>query len=298
VEAEVTLNRHVGEMAHRAVTVETPGTLTIETSGGRILTVSIFNADGENVGNMTSNDVNKPGGGSLAVSGGTYYISFRNNASEGANLRLTANFEHVCAWGEWEEVQGAACDTEGRRERTCGYCPAVDVSVVPASGCNWGEWVTTREPSCTHNGIRERECQNDCGEEELDTISMLECSWSSWVTTRATCIADGNRTRKCTNCDTSEVEVLPATGFGGTGACAECGTTSRQVGDINGNGIVDVNDALAILRYLVGLPSRIDTSDCAMKAALIINPHGDEPTVQDALAVLRHLVGLSSALDD
>jgi Leucine-rich repeat (LRR) protein len=67
-----------------------------------------------------------------------------------------------------------------------------------------------------------------------------------------------------------------------------------------------VNDAIAILRYSVGLPTVLNDCDCcdnddgrcdvAWMAALIVSEH--EPGVADAIQVLRHSVGLSSVLDE
>jgi hypothetical protein len=55
-----------------------------------------------------------------------------------------------------------------------------------------------------------------------------------------------------------------------------------------------VTDALAILRYLVGLSSQISDCTDARAAANIVNPQSDEPNIVDGLQILRYLVGLSS----
>jgi hypothetical protein len=67
-----------------------------------------------------------------------------------------------------------------------------------------------------------------------------------------------------------------------------------------------VNDAIAILRYSVGLPTVLNDCDCcdnddgrcevAWMAALIVSEH--EPGVADAIQVLRHSAGLPSTLDE
>jgi hypothetical protein len=69
------------------------------------------------------------------------------------------------------------------------------------------------------------------------------------------------------------------------------------IGHVLGNEKIGVGDALAILRYLVGLSSPIATNSESRAAANITTPGLGEPTVKDALAILRYCVGLPSALD-
>jgi hypothetical protein len=81
-----------------------------------------------------------------------------------------------------------------------------------------------------------------------------------------------------------------------------------SMGDVNGDGIVTVQDALQILRYLVGLSSVLNgnqsfpqgvtgTIENALRAARIFDLRAERPTVQDALQILRYLVGLSNFID-
>jgi hypothetical protein len=67
------------------------------------------------------------------------------------------------------------------------------------------------------------------------------------------------------------------------------------IGDVDNNGEIQVQDAIAILRHMVGLPSQIEEGNRAWQAAIITG--GSAPQVQDAIAILRRLVGLPSALD-
>jgi hypothetical protein len=64
----------------------------------------------------------------------------------------------------------------------------------------------------------------------------------------------------------------------------------------NENGIV-IQDALQILRLLVGLENVIETCDNARAAANITNPGLGDPSIQDALQILRFLVGLPNLID-
>jgi hypothetical protein len=83
--------------------------------------------------------------------------------------------------------------------------------------------------------------------------------------------------------------------------CVECGRLGGRFGfgNVTGGEQPAVQDALAILRQLVGLPSAIDGNNDARIAANIVNPANDgNPTVQDALQILRKLVGLPNMIDN
>jgi hypothetical protein len=67
-------------------------------------------------------------------------------------------------------------------------------------------------------------------------------------------------------------------------------------GDVLGRGeIGGVEDAIQILRYLVGLPSALDNCQAARSAASFTN--GVEPDVKDAIALLRNAMGLPTILN-
>jgi Leucine-rich repeat (LRR) protein len=59
----------------------------------------------------------------------------------------------------------------------------------------------------------------------------------------------------------------------------------------------DVQDALAILRFVVGLPSPISVCNHARAAANITSPLLSNPTLNDAVAILRFAIGLPGRLD-
>jgi hypothetical protein len=89
--------------------------------------------------------------------------------------------------------------------------------------------------------------------------------------------------------------------------CEDCGHLGGKFGFGNVRGRTnddgtpaapDVQDALAILRQLVGLLSVIDDNEDARIAANIVTPGAEgNPSVQDALQILRFLVGLSNMID-
>ena len=69
------------------------------------------------------------------------------------------------------------------------------------------------------------------------------------------------------------------------------------LGDVTGTGTVEIEDALQILRSVVGLSNVIDDNDIALMAANITNrgKKVDAPEVADALQILRSIVGLPTA---
>jgi hypothetical protein len=69
-----------------------------------------------------------------------------------------------------------------------------------------------------------------------------------------------------------------------------------QIGDINGDGKVDIMDALEILKYLVGMNGSIDGCAIAKIASLTTEASEEtgEPTIMDALEILKFLVAMDS----
>jgi hypothetical protein len=99
--------------------------------------------------------------------------------------------------------------------------------------------------------------------------------------------------------DGAQIGELPAfarSGYTFRGWFAELGFVH---GDVNGDGNIDVSDALQILRFLVGLPNIIAAEgegSNAWNAALIVSE--TQPQVNDALQILRKLVGLPNQIAD
>jgi hypothetical protein len=75
-----------------------------------------------------------------------------------------------------------------------------------------------------------------------------------------------------------------------------------RFGDVDGDGKLTHNDAIQIYRYLVNLPSIIDTCPRAQLAANVRQRVSGgqmvKPEVQDAVQIGRRIVGLNSVLDD
>ncbi len=63
--------------------------------------------------------------------------------------------------------------------------------------------------------------------------------------------------------------------------------TEKKYGDVTGNGEISVQDAIMVLRHIVGL-IELDTEQ--LVRAMVSG--GESLTVQDAIQILRHIVGL------
>ena len=83
----------------------------------------------------------------------------------------------------------------------------------------------------------------------------------------------------CDNCDKCKPEVAPNAG---------------KLGHVLGNATVGTSDALEILKYIVKLPTPINTCNNAKKAATIM---GSSITTADALEILKHIVKLPNKID-
>jgi hypothetical protein len=81
------------------------------------------------------------------------------------------------------------------------------------------------------------------------------------------------------------------------GNCEECGfIVEVRFGFVTESEEISINDAIEILKWLVGLDNLIDGSEVAFNNARITGD--DEPTINDAVEILKWLVGLDSELDE
>jgi hypothetical protein len=201
--------------------------------------------------------------------------------------------------------------------RLCGFddcrrCnPDVWVPCNPSIGCGWRDCSVCNgrphSPSCNPG--------NACG-----SAGCLTCNpvWSGCNTLNP-CGFDF-----CIRCNLPCSPVRPCEEDGCDGCTSEdeedecptieiikrhcCEKCRRQVvntqtiivivimpGDVRGTGNVGVQDALQILRYVVGLDSVIANCESAFNAARITG--GVRPGARDALQILRRQVGLPSLLD-
>ena len=99
--------------------------------------------------------------------------------------------------GDWITMKEASCTESGSRQRSCINCDIVETETVEALGHEW------QGTSCTEPNV----CKNCNATEEAKNHSLSE--WT--IEKEATCTAEGNKTRYCTNdgCNYRENELLP-----------------------------------------------------------------------------------------
>jgi hypothetical protein len=153
-----------------------------------------------------------------------------------------ANFNHACiiVWGR-TMVLDSSNNTIGGHRFTIHHAPDV------CRSHDFRSWTTTSAATCTRSGSRTRSCRN-CNHTETETIPALGHRWgTSRVVTPPTHQANGSASRSCTRSSCNRTETTPIRRL----------IHAYDPGDVNGDGSITVQDALQILRFLVGLPSPV-----------------------------------------
>jgi hypothetical protein len=68
----------------------------------------------------------------------------------------------------------------------------------------------------------------------------------------------------------------------------------RVLGDVNGDGTVNIGDVIEILKSLAGMKNIINDCNNAEQAAFITG--GEKPTIADAVEILRYLAGMTNRI--
>ena len=219
--------------------------------------------------------------------------------------------------GAATETVEATCSTEGYSVYTCSVCnnPFHD-DIVPATGKHTPaeERKNVKPATCTEKGYTGDVVCKDCetvitkGEEIAakghtpdgagkvtaatcteDGYTTYHCSVCNtdytvagdkalghdyqWVTTKeATETEDGLEEHKCTRCgDVDDTKVIPAT------------SSDVKYGDANGDGIINIDDAIAVLRH----NSELDTIEGVNFKAADVDGNGNLE-VADAIYILSY----------
>lgn len=128
--------------------------------------------------------------------------------------------------------------TEGSH---CSHCGKVLTAqtVIPTTEHAWDEGTVTIPASCTEPGAKTLTC-TACKATKTETIPATGVhTWNDGeVTVRATCDAEGTMTYTCTVCGGTKTEPIPAIG--------------SLLGDVNGDGTVNITDMALVYQYLTG----------------------------------------------
>ncbi|MDR0913972.1 MAG: dockerin type I domain-containing protein [Oscillospiraceae bacterium] len=164
----------------------------------------------------------------------------------------------------------ATCTTDGEVYRTCSVCNEEETKVIPATGHNFGEWQISTPATCTTDGEETRTCSN-CGEEETKVIPATEHVWGEWkIKTQPTETSDGVKHRICSVC--GEEETRPY-------------KFKYLLGDANEDGIVSIDDATEIQKYLAKMVPYLEAAACDVDGDGTI-AIGDATEIQKYLAVI------------
>ena len=113
-------------------------------------------------------------------------------------------------YGEWVVLSEATCTTEGKQERKCKHCEAVQSEVIGILDHSL-EKVPGYEATCTEKGLTDGMKCTVCGlvTEEQKDIAALKHKYGEWeVTKQPTCETQGTRQKKCTRCNDTKRETL------------------------------------------------------------------------------------------
>ncbi len=190
---------------------------------------------------------------------------------KGSERRDCANCDHyetrdVAATGHSHTavVIKPTCTEQGYTTHTCGCGDSYVDSYVPATGHSFGNWVETKAPTCTEKGQERRDCAN-CDHYETRDVAATGHSHTA-VATKPTCTTQGYTTYTCHCGDSYVDDYVDATGHHYEGGfCTECGAEEVRyvLGDVNGDGRINVLDAGLIVSYYTGVKALDETQQLA-----------------------------------
>jgi hypothetical protein len=186
----------------------------------------------------------------------------------------------------------------------CGQCTECIPERCPLHPAQPLGWCIACNPRCpTHPDRRQSDCcecypNADCGNDDCEKCNPpAECPCDN-----PDCETCGS-SAECP-CTDPECKVCNPDPDCECKNCSDCGFLGgpRGFGRVTGGSAVVVDDAIEILKWIVGLPNQINpqgnVNADAMAAAVIVTPGAAQPSVDDAIDILKWLVGLPSVLRD
>ncbi len=165
----------------------------------------------------------------------------------------------------------ATCVAAGKTEEVvCADCGAhiSGGETIKALGHDYK--TVTVESTCEKAGTTTTTCSR-CDYKDVKALPLKEHTRSEWITdTPATATENGSKHIECTVCHkVLETATIPKTG--------------RPVGDANGDGKIDTNDAIAVMRY----DALLETLSDEAIAAADVNGDGKVDII-DAILILQY----------
>ena len=173
---------------------------------------------------------------SFAADNEDFFIVYRPD-------EYASHTEHTA---EVTESVEPTCTENGFTEGShCGICGEVIVAqeAIPATGHSYESSVTA--PTCTEQGFTAHTCQW-CDDSYVDSFVPAGHTWDEgMITKEPTTEQDGEKIYTCTSCGETVAEIL-----------------SREVGDVNGDGNIDVQDVVRLMKYIAGMDVEVVETEC------------------------------------
>ena len=111
-------------------------------------------------------------------------------------------------FGEWKESKAANCEEGGKEKHICSVCQFEEERDTAPLGHDWNaEYTTDVKPTCTKPGSKSIHCSRCDETKDVTEIEPTGHSFGEWTVSKdSTCVAGGQKTRKCEICGYTEYE--------------------------------------------------------------------------------------------
>ena len=111
-------------------------------------------------------------------------------------------------FGEWKESKSANCEEGGKEKHICSVCQFEEERDTAPLGHDWNaEYTTDVKPICTKPGSKSIHCSRCDATKDVTEIEPTGHSFGEWTVSKdSTCVAGGQKTRKCETCGYTEYE--------------------------------------------------------------------------------------------
>lgn len=184
--------------------------------------------------------------------------------------------EHV--FGSWKTTKNATCTESGTKTRTCSICGKTETQTISALGHAFGSWVTTKEATCIEKGTKMRRCFG-CGKEETQTIAATGHKYITTVVDPTT-TSMGYTLHKCSVC-----------GYSYKDNYTDRVTVKLNLGDVDGDGKVSIDDVTDVQKYIAGISQSTYTDE--QKRIADVNKD-DKINVDDVTIIQKFVAGMIS----
>lgn len=111
-------------------------------------------------------------------------------------------------FGEWKESKSANCEEGGKEKHICSVCKTEEERDTAPLGHDWNaDYTTDVKPTCTQPGSKSIHCSRCDAIKDVTEIEPTGHSFGEWTVSKdSTCVAGGQKTRKCEICGYTEYE--------------------------------------------------------------------------------------------